>query len=63
MPAACGFLPTTAKPIVNMGFILEINLLVCYSRAMFLKVCRRAGDQTKLWIVGSFLSEWNIVFS
>lgn len=57
MPAACGFLPTTAKLILNMDFILEINLLVCYSMAMFLKVCKRVGDQTKLRIVDSFLSE------
>lgn len=62
MPAACGFLPTTAKPILNMCFILEINLLVCYNMVMSLKVHKRARSQTKLRIVDSFPSEQNFVF-
>lgn len=59
MPAACGFLQATAKPILNMGFILEINLLVCYNMVMFLKVCNREeSDQTADCGQSSFRTEY-----
>lgn len=53
MPAACGFLPTTAKPILNMGFILEINLLVCSTWSCFLKYAKEWGIRLNwgLWTV------------
>jgi len=44
MPAACGFLLTTAKPMLNMGFILEVNLVVYYKMVVFLEVCKKGEE-------------------
>jgi len=48
MPAVCGFLPTTAKPILKTGFILEVNLLVYYKMIMFLEVCKIVRNKAAL---------------